>query len=223
MPIRVDNIPEELRKVNQWVGWRDLKVKEGLSKIPINPYTFKFAKVNDSTTWGNFLVALDGVIRKKVDGIGFVFSDLDPYIGVDLDDCFTKNGRMRPDANRIVNVLNSYTELSPSKQGLHIIVKAPGKESKQHLPPMKKKGFEIYPRKRFFTVTSLILPGSEPKIAERYIEISRYLEDYDRAMRTSNPLEKLIPRNTDDCPLCLEFKKTGKHARACPRSTEYNI
>jgi putative DNA primase/helicase len=223
MPIRVDNIPKELIKVNQWVGWREIKVQGGLSKIPINPYTFKFAKVNDSTTWGNFYVTLDGVISKKVDGMGFVFSDLDPYIGIDLDDCFSENGKMLPETNRIVNVLDSYTELSPSMQGLHIIVKAPGKDSKKHLPPMKKKGLEIYPRKRFFTITSMLLPGSEPKIAERYVEISRYIKDYDRAAKIANPIEKLIPRNLDDCPLCLEFKRSGKHAKACPRSTEYNI
>jgi primase-polymerase (primpol)-like protein len=221
MPIRVDNIPKELILTNQWVCWREIRIKDGVAKVPINPYNYSYAKVNDCNSWGNFHVALAAFARKKADGIGFVFSDDDPFIGVDLDGCFAENGRMYPEANRILNVLNSYTEISPSREGIHIIVKSPVLSLKKELPPMVTKGFEIYPRKRFFTVTSLVLPGSEPTIRERHFEISRYLREHDRMIKKNNPIEKLIPKNTEDCPLCFEYAKTGVHARACARSPEY--
>jgi len=227
MPIRVDNIPEELRQAEQWVCWREIQTTNGLSKVPINPHSLSFAKVNNINTWGKFETALEVFIRNKVDGIGFVFSEGDPFIGIDLDDCFRLDGVMFPRIRKIVDVLDSYTELSPSREGIHIIVKSPNNVIKKDLPPMKKKGFEIYPRKRFFTVTSLLLKGAPIKIAERHIEIKKYIDEHDKALKNANPIEKLIPANTGACPLCFRFERTltlygeGQHSDACPRSPNF--
>ena len=73
-----------------------------------------------------------------MDGIGFVFTSDDRYTGIDLDKCRNpKTGEISPKAVEIVRLLNSYTEISPSGCGLHIILK--GK-----LPPggNRKDGIE---------------------------------------------------------------------------------
>ena len=56
-------------------------------------------------------------------GVGFVFTADDPFVGIDLDDCI-ENGELHPDAVEIVRQLDSYTELSPSGSGIHVIIRA---------------------------------------------------------------------------------------------------
>ena len=43
MQTRIENIPEELKKVPQWVCW------QGQAKIPKNPFNGQNAKSNDPT------------------------------------------------------------------------------------------------------------------------------------------------------------------------------
>jgi hypothetical protein len=52
-----------------------------------------------------------------------VFSSADPYTGVDLDDCVDENGEIALWALEIVHYFDSYTELSATGTGLHVIVR----------------------------------------------------------------------------------------------------
>jgi hypothetical protein len=83
------------------------------------------------------------------DGLGFVFSADDPYTGVDLDGVRDREtGNLTPEAWAIVNALDGYTEVSPSRTGAHIIVKGT-------LPVSGKRrgSIEAYSSGRYFTVT----------------------------------------------------------------------
>lgn len=61
-----------------------------------------------------------------VKGIGF-YLPKSGYIGIDLDEVYDGNsGRMTEEAAAIVRLCGSYTEISPSWRGLHIIVAAEG-------------------------------------------------------------------------------------------------
>lgn len=60
-------------------------------------------------------------------GVGFVFTESDPYCGIDIDDCIDSDGALHPSAREIVKLFNSYTEISPSGTGLKIFIK--GKKS----------------------------------------------------------------------------------------------
>ena len=75
-----------------------------------------------------------------------MFTDT-PLAGIDLDHCL-RNGRLTSQAARIVAQLSSYTEISPSRTGLHVIVRG-------CLPPgSRRKGdVEMYDTDRYFTVT----------------------------------------------------------------------
>lgn len=48
MITKIQNIPSELKQVDQWVCW------VGNDKIPKNPYTGYNAKSNDKSTWSDF-------------------------------------------------------------------------------------------------------------------------------------------------------------------------
>lgn len=145
------NIPEELRNSVQWVCWKAETRKDKLTKIPFNPITGEGAKSNNSSTWVSFSEACKGYESGKYDGIGFVLSP--PYIGIDIDDCRNlETGEIDQDILGIIADLNSYTEISPSGNGIHIFVKGvkPGKKS-------RIDNIEIYEKGRYFTVTGNVL------------------------------------------------------------------
>ncbi len=57
-----DNIPAELRELNQWVYWRYDKIDDKDTKVPYCTKTKK-AKTNDSKTWLNFVGYLESALQ----------------------------------------------------------------------------------------------------------------------------------------------------------------
>ena len=169
LQVQLGNIPLELRNLNQWCGWRYEYRPE---RNPSKPWTkppFQVgglsAKSNDPSTWASF----DSIVRHldQFDGPGFVFSAGDPYIGIDLDGCRDPlDGFIEPWAQEIIRKLATYTEVSVSGTGVHLIAKG-------SLPPggRKKGGFEIYKLGRYFTMSGHWLPDTPREIHERQSEL----------------------------------------------------
>lgn len=111
---QLQNIPEELRSYPQWVC-------HDAAKRPINPHTGQLADVTDPTTWGSFDQALAIAEAGKCAGVGFVFTDSDPYAGIDLD--VPEGAAPSEGQQRIYDAFKTYAEQSPSGRGLHIIAK----------------------------------------------------------------------------------------------------
>jgi putative DNA primase/helicase len=102
-------------------------------------------------------------------GVGFVFAEDDPFAGIDLDHCRdSETGAVAPWAQKIVDALDSYTEVSPSGTGLHIFVKAtlPGRNN-------RKGPVEMYESRRYFTLTGNHLEGTPAEIHERQDVLER--------------------------------------------------
>ena len=150
--IATANIPEELKTYRYWVVWRheERPGEDELTKVLYAPHTGRRAKTDDSRTWDTFEQALDAYTKSDYSGIGFVFSSGDPYTGVDLDHCRNpETGIIEPWAEQVIIALDGYTEVSPSGEGVHIIVRA-------KLPPgaRNRRGcVECYSERRFFTIT----------------------------------------------------------------------
>lgn len=165
LPVELMKIPGVMKLQGQWVCWK-LKFEDGKwKKIPVDPKTGKFASANDPSTWGTFDQACKYYNRKKnkdIMGLGFVFTKDDPFTGVDLDKCRDpETGEIEPWALEIVEQLSSYTEISPSGSGLHIIVFGV-------LPPGKRKvgDVEMYDDLHYFTITGNLLANSAGKAIE---------------------------------------------------------
>ena len=177
----ITNFPQELRAILQWMFWRgegridQSTGEEKVSKPPIDPKTLRKADKTDPRTWGTFEdccagieCALEGWKEEDSDayrggGLGFVFTEQDPYTGIDLDECRDRaTGEIEPWARQLIAVLHSYTEISPSGTGVHIYVKG-------HLAGtgQNKKPVELYDRKAYFTVTGDHLRGTPTTIEER--------------------------------------------------------
>jgi primase-polymerase (primpol)-like protein len=148
----------DLTGLDQWVCWRLEKRNGKLTKVPYNPHSGRLASSTDPSTWAPFEVALaTWTASSRYNGIGFVFSPCDPFVGVDLDHCRdAETGTIDAWAQQIINDLDGYAELSPSGTGIHIWVRG-------HVPGERRKGeidghkIEMYDTGRFFTVTGIQL------------------------------------------------------------------
>jgi len=78
-------------------------------------------------------------------------------------------GDFTNEAIAIVNAINSYTEISPSGTGLHIIAKGTLPAGRR-----RKGGIEAYSEARYFTVTGNVLPGSPATIEDRGAELAEF-------------------------------------------------
>jgi primase-polymerase (primpol)-like protein len=149
-----ENIPEELAERPQWVLWR-LEERAGtFTKIPYTD-TGHRGSSTDLMTWSTCAHVLAAYARGNYDGIGFVFSSADPFVGVDLDDCRDpETGYVAPWAQEIIDRVgkNGYVEASPSGTGVHIVVKGNVRGG-----GMRKGNVEMYSRGRFFTITGRVL------------------------------------------------------------------
>lgn len=143
----------------QWVCW-NLEAKR---KTPYNPVTGHKASTTDSRTWGSYEAAK--AVEKDYDGLGYVLSREDPFTFVDLDHCI-EDGEVLPWAVEVVEALGSYTEVSPSDAGLHILLR--GTKAGTYC---RTGNIEIYDRDRFFTFTGKAFDGES--IEDRQAELDR--------------------------------------------------
>jgi putative DNA primase/helicase len=151
-------IPEALRGIRRWMGTRFERRKYG--KIDKPPYrvvsglpVIKADKTNPEN-WTTFEEASGAYERGEVDAIGFAFSKDDSFFVVDCDHVIDPDtGEIDPAAADVIHALDSYTELSCSGAGCHII----GHGTKPEYAGCKssKLGFdiEVYDSARFVVMT----------------------------------------------------------------------
>lgn len=143
-----ENIPAELKSLVQWLVWRYQRNEQNKwTKVPICVRTRRHASTTDPETWCRFADALECYQshRDIYDGIGFVFTENDPYVGGDIDHCVSPDGTISDEARTILPP--TYAELSPSGTGVKFIAR-----SDKHYARKTSKG-ELYSSKRFFTIT----------------------------------------------------------------------
>lgn len=172
-------VPAELRVLPQFVCWRYAERKGKVTKVPVNPKTGNEASCADSMHWASFDAALDAFTASpSLAGIGFVFTEEDPFTGVDLDDCLDpKTGLLAPWALTIKRSLNSYNEISPSGTGLKIFVRAkkPGDLCRKRC---ESGEIEIYDHARYFTLTGMPYNGLVLRIGDRQKELNALYHRY---------------------------------------------
>lgn len=157
------DLPDRLLAYAQWVCWRRQEREDRTTKVPINPATGRFASTTDADTWGDFEAARAYATDGPVDGLGFVFSEADPFVGIDLDDCRDPDtGALADIAHEIVERVDSYTEVSPSGTGVHVLAAGPAPEGRN-----RHDAVECYATARFFTMTGAHLSETPATIHDR--------------------------------------------------------
>src|SRR5213080_1786789 len=84
----------ELLAYPQFVVWKYTVEHGKLKKRPFNPRTNLPAKTNDPSTWTSIEPSLKALATGRYNGIGFVFTENDPFTGTDLDACVSKDGQI---------------------------------------------------------------------------------------------------------------------------------
>jgi len=150
-----EGVPAEMRTYPAWVVWKGIPKQNGkLDKIPYTPGLGTKASTTDMRTWRSFEEAVAAYEAGGYDGVGFVFSTGDPFVGVDLDGGRDpESGELAEWAALLVKGLGGWADISPSGTGVHVIVKGELPEGVRH----KVKGedgrvIEAYGARRFFTV-----------------------------------------------------------------------
>lgn len=166
-------VPQEMKKLRRWVGFK-IEERDGKkTKIPFNAMTGSYGSSTDFHTWTSFRVAMMGCVKYGFDGLGFCLGKNDDdntnISGVDLDN------HDEPDfkdlSEKFINTLNSYTEYSPSGKGVHIIVFGKKPEGR-----CRKSNIEMYGNGRFFTVTGNVIRALP--VLERENELRQLWEEY---------------------------------------------
>lgn len=169
------NVPEHLRQLPQWLCWRFIhKGGQGKpSKVPfyanghprgwpngkpragadgVSHATDEQPQVEQGHALDRAqLLTYDQVLPHlpRFDGLGFAFLPGDGLIGIDVDGAIDlETGEMSDLCSEIITRAGSYTELSPSKTGVHVIVHGETVTFKDNTV-----GVEVFCGRQFFTVT----------------------------------------------------------------------
>ncbi len=146
MKPRFDQIPDQLKAADRWVNWHIVERDGRPTKVPFTPGG-REAKSNDPTTWSTLQAATTGYQRGVFSGVGFVLGGR--FVGIDLDHCRDANtGELQLWAQKIIDEIDSYTEVSPSGTGVHIFTQGELPEGRR-----RKDHVEAYGAGRYFTVT----------------------------------------------------------------------
>lgn len=117
--------------------------------MPYSPRTLHRASVTEPSHWATYAEAL-ALYRSGhggFSGLGFVLSKNDPYSIIDLDNPMGDVGAIER-ATKILDAFsNTYAEVSPSGNGMHIIVRGSTPSGR------RRDSIELYSTDRYFTMT----------------------------------------------------------------------
>ena len=148
-----EQFPILLAECRQWICWRLEPSSKGdrQNKTPYSPHANRRASSIDPATWGMLADAQKARERYGYTGLGFVFTNDDDFVGVDIDHCRNKEtGALNEVATAIIAKAATYIEVSPSGEGLHLFFhgKIPEGGNKN-----SATGVEMYAFGRYFTMT----------------------------------------------------------------------
>jgi putative DNA primase/helicase len=180
LPVLPDAIPEVLRQLPRWVVWRYVEEADAETgevdwdKPPVNARTGGLASSTNQATWSSLDVAITAMRNRQMDGLGIVLhrpkdQSGEGLVAIDLDKCRDpQTGVIETRATEIVQVVDSYTEISPSGCGLRIFLMG-------QLPPFgRKKGpYENYETAHYVTVTGHHVNGTPHTIESRQAELEQ--------------------------------------------------
>lgn len=192
-------IPKELRNLTQWVS-------AGSDKVPISPQTGAAASVADRKTWGSYNEAIKHSADAGLPHVGFVLSSNDPYTIIDLDKPQNKEQEARHQL--ILEKFESYSELSQSGKGVHIIARG-------NVPRgVKRDKVEVYSTLRYMICTGNAL--KQCPITDQQILLDVLFEEMSRDVFLSN-LQEFDSGVTDEevVTVAMNASNADKFNRLC--------
>lgn len=189
-----DNIPRELRELKSWVNFGKKGCLQKEYKKPYTPGTYSGAKANKPETWRTFNEALTEVEAGRFTGVGFELTG-SGIVAIDFDGCIT-GGIMNEIVARWIDRFDSYTEVSPSGKGIHILCRGKLPGSGVH-----SDAGEMYDTGRYMTMTGNVYGAVKPlRDAQADIDALYALLSKKKDTPTQTPVER-APVALDDSEL----------------------
>lgn len=199
-----DCIPAPLKQEKRWAPWRAewVEKKGKWNKIPHradNPnYGISTAKPEQ---WFTYDAAVGALKRNgdKFAGLGYCMTGPHGIVAVDLDKCVDELGIVADWAQAVINELNSYTEFSPSGNGIRIMARGETAcDWTNH-----DVGIEVYGgnEPRFLTLTGDVLPGFGELRSVGPSVWGELQRQYAREKRMAEVIDLNVPDLLDE--LCL--------------------
>ncbi|MBE6929802.1 MAG: DUF3987 domain-containing protein [Ruminococcaceae bacterium] len=169
-------LPDNMVKNGLFCCWRYEERNGRRTKVPYQPDTGRGARSNDPRSFVPYDIA---VKSKNYDGIGIGI--INGICAIDLDNCVTDSGFYSETAAEIVHLMHSYTEYSPSGNGLHIFFRADDfqYDTKRFNIMNHQLGIEVYvagATNKYVTVTGNVCESYE--FGDRSKELQVMLERY---------------------------------------------
>lgn len=252
MAVNFDSIPERMKKHHNWMVLATApKLEDGkpvlnadgqakIRKCPISPLNNLVGLKTDKDGKYNCMSSFDVATkyaskRSNVTALNFVIEKRLEIIGIDLDNCVV-NGVVHSKAIELISHFDSYTEYSPSGNGIHIFISGTledpkGKKGWVHAYPF---GVELFWDRCSLSVTGNVVKALRPEcphidtiqdrqyLAEKFhkrLEDSdpqQYLKKDEGSLRTHKPITNTEHHTLHDILSMLKkVKPSGDNFTAC--------
>ncbi len=202
LPVIAENIPEPLKRVRQWAGWKYENQKGKWKKPPFQTDGVRYAKSDDSTTWTDFETAYNAYRSGIVDGISFAVTEAFGVVGFDFDHCLDDSGNITdPKTDEFVKLLNTYTEKSPSGNGLRLFALSTPQENRH------AGNYECYQKAKFLTVTGQRLTEYPADIELRTQKVIQVFEEITKMRKPSDKKSEKSEGSLSDAEIAKRLKK----------------
>jgi len=184
------NIKENIKSCLGALSTERAFVIHDTNKRPLSPLNCKTIDITSKTDLATLDKALNACKKyKQAKGIGIVLGEISEGVlcGIDVDGCVDEQGIIHSEAQKIIDSFDSYTELSLSKKGVHILLYAKKKGEKCKINNLKWcKGLEIYDKNRYFTLTGNCIIDSVIQNRQKELDIfyDKYFKDNEAIKRT---------------------------------------
>jgi predicted P-loop ATPase len=194
--IEAASFPPELLTRQQWLVWRFVQKPDQKkpSKMPFYASgvvrTGQQGSEQDRNALVDYHTAVAAMTSGEYDGLGFAFLPGDGLIGIDIDGALQDDAppEKRERAKRIIQACASYTEYSPSGNGVHIIVNGFTETFKSN-----ELGIEVFCGRQFFTMSGNPYPGTVGEVRQISLETLDKLRNTVKQQATQAPT-KPIPQ-----------------------------
>lgn len=194
-------VPASLRPLPQWLLWR-FESYEGDKKPRKVPYYVSGRKrrgVQGSDEDREQLATFDDAAARLAaggfDGIGFAFLPGDGLVGIDIDGAIDDDGQVSERCQAIIEACGSFTELSPSGRGVHIICTGATETFKDN-----RIGLEVFCGRQFFTVTGRRWAGTPDDVQPLADDTLRRLRATVKGARARSTGERDLAEPTPGAP-----------------------
>jgi hypothetical protein len=194
------HIPQQLKDMRRWAPWKAVwnETRGKYDKIPFHPDHYGLS-TKEVKRWVDFETANSSqrLNPNKYKGVGFVLTDITNVVGIDLDNC-VKDGVIASWALEIIDAVSSYTERSPSGNGIRILATGTFHSDWNN----HDVGIEVYAghAPRFLTITgdAVGLPVGYPLYEAPAEVLSALHSRYGRGRATANVIPIQMPELVPD-------------------------